>query len=230
MNVDTEILYLTGLIFAAMLAAMAALVRTVGKSSETNASINGAMIKQSETIIAINNELQEHSRERQQWQIERVKFEAEIKSYRHAATAEAERFDRQFKGLMSQIAQVRQQRDRLQGEFDSLKRRIDQLEAEKSELVRKVAALENENRDLKGERQILIDKVDTLIRRLDQEVANNHDLRCEIDKLRDRLKDLPSTDDLTDAAAKVAAANLEPGESKAPEETDDKMSEEQSNE
>jgi len=182
---------------------MVILVRALGVQVQNNLKLSTAMITQSDTMIRLNNELQEQSKERQAWQLERVRLDAELNNIKRERTNDIERGERQFTGMQTQIAQIRTQRDRLQGELEAIARKVGDLDKENKELRDKVIALERENTKLRGERTVLIEKVDNLMRRLEAEIESNTDLRCELDKLRERVTELPSTDDLTKAAAKV---------------------------
>lgn len=210
MQIDTELIGLIFAAFAGFLLTIGALILLIRKMGEAVAASNQTMVKQSETIIKLNDELQETIKDRQNWRIEQVKLEAEINSLKAAATKEVERNDRQFTGMQTQIAQIRTQRDRLQGELEAIARKVGELENENKDLRDKVNALERENKDLRGEREILIQKLDNLTRKLDAEITSNNDLRCELEKLRNRVRDLPSTDDVTKAAAEVANQQDDP--------------------
>jgi chromosome segregation ATPase len=203
MNLPIELI---GTAMVALLGAIVILARALSNSIKVNISVHEVVTKQNESLIALNNELQEHSKDRQAWQLERVRFEAKITAIQAASNEACERFERQTVGLNAQLAQERTKGKRLQESVAELAKKVEHLEAENETLKRKVAALEQENTTLRNERAELIEKVDKLQTQLDAECTSNNELRAALDTVRSRMKDLPKTDDLTDAAAKVAGA------------------------
>jgi chromosome segregation ATPase len=152
--------------------------------------------------VALNNEIQEHSKERAQWNAERVRIETDAKTDRDALRAE---MDEMKRGYETRLNNITTEHVRLQ---DQVTAERDARLANERESLQKIELLNTRIAELEKERAALIEKVDRLVAQLIQAEMDKAEQAETIDALEAQVTKLAAS--LNGKADKPGTGELKP--------------------
>lgn len=200
----------------ALIGALTWAARSNSKNSQATVNIFDTLVQLNKELVAASEERLKHAVERERWEHERstlarrVNEQGEVIELNKKIAKDAdEQHTRALGAMQKELHSAMECQRTLEVRIDDLTEQIRQKDARIAALEARIGELEKENRDLKGERTLLIQQIAELKTERDEQ-------KRQIEELRAKLELLERRD--TGALSSEPAESTEPAVSQASEE------------